>query len=726
MKDDSLENFNISNTTDKYQLMRDFIQYSLYSFQYMYNKDFTQARKGYKKCVDIANKLEDEEIKQAESQLNYSIASYYCGRYMDAKKALEEAYSLSSRMDFSIGEYVISLNIRVLCNIIMVMITLNNTSESKKYIDKLFEFLEKSNKSLKNKVRNFEEVLFTFFRLRTIVKIKDDSIDVEEEENKSYSKASHLNENDKQAYANQAVIAIHKYLKNGNSVDWFQLLAEEAEHFKQERDVNGLMFTLINQSAVNYIKTGSVSETASENFEFFVKKIREKVLSQSNNAGNVNTQLLSSGTGNVNISSPGPGNSLNIGNGNLKEKTNERILSEMKTRYLVIRDLYNKLYEYEEILISNQKQKDYSNSYSNSNSNSKSKSIDEKDVKEGYEKESKLRKSQEMEGNKVLTKVILKNCENIINENESMDEVVRSHFELCYKLISISDTKYKGMNILKIDSEIIKSIKQLYSNLCLIYNKCRLYHFYMKFKLNTLNYLTKREYLNLKHEKNLIKFEEEYMKICQGENLHKLNFKSIGITQHYYKLNHFNRSILIYKNHSQFINDKSYSEIFLNEDVVSVEFGLNNSNITSKYSFLMKKHKDLPWLFMSFKLNERSIDLYLNENTHKSWYIGIKYIVEIYDLKCKVPSFSEYFIYKLKTRMLYNIVDFYEKYKNDESVTKNHSFIVVDKIQLYVKENLGLFTELPFYKIFSFYRKIAKEYHFFSFFIESENENKKN
>lgn len=95
--DDSL-NFNITNTTDKIFLIRDFIENNLLGFKALREKDFMLSKKAYKKALLISQRLADDEIKIVESFTNYAISLYFCGKFIEAKKNLDEAFKLSSKL----------------------------------------------------------------------------------------------------------------------------------------------------------------------------------------------------------------------------------------------------------------------------------------------------------------------------------------------------------------------------------------------------------------------------------------------------------------------------------------------------------------------------------------------------------------------------------------------------------------------------------------------------
>ena len=96
-EDDSLH-FNDTKTTDKIFLLKDFIQNNLLGFKALRDKDFPLAKKVYKKNLVLSQRLEEDEIKIIESYANYGISLYFNGKFLEAKKNLEEGFKLSSKL----------------------------------------------------------------------------------------------------------------------------------------------------------------------------------------------------------------------------------------------------------------------------------------------------------------------------------------------------------------------------------------------------------------------------------------------------------------------------------------------------------------------------------------------------------------------------------------------------------------------------------------------------
>lgn len=555
----------------------------------------------------------------------------------------------------------------------MTQITLNNIQDSKDYIKYLFDILAKNKEHPKEKLSKLQDILYILFRTPSLVKIR------EEEEILLEEDISSRIDQDSRCFS-KATFAIHKFLRENNSSKWFQCLAEEADLFKNKKDVNGLMFTLINQSAVNYMKTGRISEAASDNFDFFIKNIKEKFMSP--NSGTVRSALPT------------------------KEKSNEKILSEMKIRFEVIMEFYKKLLEIEENLLSEIKNKGESLLFSASVPEFKKSDMPIVN-KTGSIKEKATDPIIEFnKGNKALIKVLMKNCREFL-ESESVNSTVKNHIELTFKLLETQDMSVRGPNILSIDSDIIKSIKQLYFNLSLIKNKCRVLHFFRRYKKEVLGFSTRREYLEQKYERNRCYFESLFLKMSQGEAIHKVNYKSNGITEHYYQIDEEQRCLRIYKNAAaQEKNESIFTSYSFNGGIDQVVFGLSTENLINKYKYLAKKGKAMPWRFMSFDLGNKTIDLYLSEESINKWYCALKYFIEERCLLTKIPSALDYYFFKIKQRILFKLKEFYEQSKDDPAIKNKHFFVVIEKIYQYLMTNIGAYQKLPIYKLICFAYKI--------------------
>lgn len=100
--------FNTSKSTNKIIMLRDYIETNLTGFRNLKESNFAVAKKCYKKCYLIAQKIGNDSIKIVESYTNLAIACYFNGQFLECKSNLEEAFKLSSSLinDEKISELV--------------------------------------------------------------------------------------------------------------------------------------------------------------------------------------------------------------------------------------------------------------------------------------------------------------------------------------------------------------------------------------------------------------------------------------------------------------------------------------------------------------------------------------------------------------------------------------------------------------------------------------------
>lgn len=686
----------------------------------------------------------------------------------------------------------------------MIYIMFNDIDSSKFYINYLFESIVKKNDSLYENLLKLEDVIFIFFRVKSLVEIKDmtileNKLDKKEHEhefgktNKSIndeeSKISDLNQYSKINYS-KSVIAFHTFLRDGNSNPWFTCLSEEADYFKtkgEKGDINGLMFTLINQSAINFMKTGRISDTANDNFNIFIKLFKEKY-------------KLSEGSSTT-----------------IKEKTNKEILQEFKARFELAMNFYRKIYDYEEQLKNEQKelnefikkrvkqkesnkvklkQNDPSNNHvikkENTKEHDKSKinndiENDEKDeshkdynhnddndidIDNGldeilnsnfddslasfYEETMKQKIEKDIEkGNKVIMKILLKQLIHLY-ENEQKTSTLSSitnkqskedkkevssgiplsfnddpisfkHIQLSLKLLDCEDISWRGLNILNIDSEVIKSFNELLMNLCKIKEKFVLLNHFKKYKRKTLGYVLRSEYVQL-HAKFFKDFSaNHFLSLCEGDTFLKLNYTSNGEAEHFYILDELNRNLLIFKNKNEYENNKKPKKYNFIQ-ISKIVHGLSTENSKRQFKILSKrvqeeKYKttfeyDNPCNYISIVLHDRTLDFFLDDDKIKKLYYGLHYFIKENSLLTEIPSVLKFNLDRLKIRIIKKLLDFYLMIKSKEKFDQNFGFsgelksymmLVLEKISTYINNDVDGFFELPLVKVLCFYWRIKDE-----------------
>lgn len=687
----------------------------------------------------------------------------------------------------------------------MIYIMFNDIDSSKNYMNYLFDSIVQKNQSLYENLLKLEDVIFIFFRVKSLVEIKEitnleNKHDIKEHEhelgkiNKSNydeSKLSELNHSSKINYS-KSVLAFHTFLRDGNSNPWFTCLSEEADYFKakgEKGDVNGLMFTLINQSAINFMKTGRISDTANDNFNIFMKLFKEKY------------KLTE-------------GSSITI-----KEKTNKEILQEYKARFELAIEFYKKLYDYEEQLKNEQKElndflkKKVKNKESNKlkekgikhindknqhqlkkvitgelEDNKLSHEIESVDKKENsndfiknddnddnidnglddfmisnfddslasfYEETMKQKIEKDIEkGNKVIMKILLKQLINIYEKDQknntlssiinqsnedkkeissglplsyNEDPVSFKHIQLSLKLLDCEDISWRGLNILNIDSEVIKSFNELLMNLCKIKEKFILLNHFKKYKLKTLGYVLRSEYVQIRAKYFKDFSANHFLSLCEGDTFLKLNYTSNGEAEHFYILDELNRNFLIFKNKKEYDNNKKPKKYNFIQ-ISKIVHGLSTENAKRQFKILSKRSQeekfkstfeyDNPCNYISIVLHDRTLDFFLDDEKLKKLYYGLHYFIKENSLITEIPSVLKFNLDRLKMRIIKKLLDFYIVVKSNEKIDQNFGFsgelksymmLVLEKISTYIYNDVDGFLELPLVKVLCFYWRIKDE-----------------
>lgn len=675
IKSDESDNSNLSIITDKIPLMKNYIQLNLAGFQHLRNKNFVQASKAYKKCIFIAQKLENDDIKVIDSYTNFSVALYFCGKFTEAKRSLEEAFRYSNRLYQSqeVSGNILNIHLRVLCNLCMIYATFNQVDESKKYFSVILNILDRYNESPNERLIIFHQVVYTFFRMESLTKFYEENERLfDTEDKKQDSNQSNLNPQLKAS--TKTLFALHKFLKDNDPTLWISVLKDEGANFKSSRDVNGFIFTIINKAAANFITNGKISETDNENFNYVIKNLNEKY--------------------------------QNNKNYNFKEKSNEKILSEMKCRIELCMEFYRRLYQYEEKLmkeiehvdeqgkVSNKDMDDLINVNPFSNLNYSDQQIN-------------LHINHELvEGNKVLIKLFMKHCLHYLESSSgNQDTITMNHIDLSLKLLESNEVNFSGINILSIDSDIIKSLKNLHDNLVLIREKMQMFHMLNRFKYNTLGFSDRSLYLKQKYEKNIYWFQSHFERICQGSELTKVNYNSTGKVEHFYELDPENKCLKIYKSTSIKEKDEDKYKTVSFDDIDAVSYGIATDNLKKKFKSIEKKELNKPWLFLSLVMDKRSIDWYMDEDKLRKWFYGLKYYIKENNMIMFVPTTTQYLLMKYKMQMINKLKE-YSETQDNEGKNLMQSYIVLEQLRNYINNNEYGFQSLPFVKVLLLYQKI--------------------
>ena len=125
--------------------------------------------------------------------------------------------------------------------------------------------------------------------------------------------------------------------------------------------------------------------------------------------------------------------------------------------------------------------------------------------------------------------------------------------------------------------------------------------------------------LKQKQTENIVDkmLERYYIGIKSGEVLMKINYNSQDTKMHFYSLDTKRSCISVYNKSG---GSKPESEIPFKK-IIKVLYGIKTQNLIRKINSL--PNSDQHYLYMSFLLKDRSIDLTFSDKSIKKWFYGI-------------------------------------------------------------------------------------------------------
>ena len=582
---------------ERITLESNYIKENIKAFQLIRKRNYIEATKTYKTCINIAEQLKDN-YKIRDSHCNYSISLFYNGKIEESIKILNTNYKNHLKeQNLNNDMKNIILDLKILSNLSIANLSLNKIEDSKKSFNDLCNILEKQDDT-QTQLNLIKIILYIFFRVDSLAEM-----------NENINEKIIIEENSDQSELNKKIIkkilnSFHSYLKNNDIKIWINCLKEEIENLKSINDYNGMIFAIFNLESSLYIK--SVEEKDDKNIQSSLSKFSSliKVLLGENNFDESNVKII-----------------LN----NIKQKMKQAV------------DMYKKLYNLESNAI-----------------------MKLRDKKINVEKEKKSNNDYNM-NSPILVKILLKNSLKYV-KNYIKDQNLCKQIEgqITKTIQVLSDKNYNNFSIKlnSISPEISKVILKLLNNLLSIYSKCKLRNYINIYRNN----------IGKKKIKNtnifLDQFIDSYYKGIQlGDSLVKINFNNKSTKTHFYKLHLKKNCIQVYQKEN---DNNVYKEINFNS-IIKITFGIHSQNLKNKIGSLPNHQA---WLYMSFILSNRSLDLCLNENQIKKWFYGLSKYLKTVNKEYKSISRSKYILNRCKMKMAYKIINSNLKNKINNSETK--------------------------------------------------------
>ena len=582
---------------ERITLESNYIKENIKAFQLIRKRNYIEATKTYKTCINIAEELKDN-YKIRDSHCNYSISLFYNGKIEESIKILNTNYKNHLKeQNLNDDMKNIILDLKILSNLSIANLSLNKIEDSKKSFNNLCNILEKQDDT-QTQLNLIKIVLYIFFRVDSLAEM-----------NENINEKIIIEENSDQSELNKKIIkkilnSFHSYLKNNDIKIWINCLKEEIENLKSINDYNGMIFAIFNLESSLYIK--SVEEKDDKNIQSSLSKFSSliKVLLGENNFDESNVKII-----------------LN----NIKQKMKQAV------------DMYKKLYNLESNVI-----------------------MKLRDKKINVEKEKKSNNDYNM-NSPILVKILLKNSLKYVKDYIKDQDLCKQIEGQITKTIQVlSDKNYNNFSIKlnSISPEISKVILKLLNNLLSIYSKCKLRKYINIYRHNIGKKKIKKTNIFVDH------FIDSYYKGIQlGDSLVKINFNNKSTKTHFYKLLLKKNCIQVYQKEN---DNNVYKEINFNS-IIKITFGIHSQNLKNKIGSLPNHQA---WLYMSFILSNRSLDLCLNENQIKKWYYGLSQYLKNVNKEYKSISRSKYILNRCKIKMANKIINSNLKNKINDSETK--------------------------------------------------------
>lgn len=573
-----------------------YIKCTMDAFNAIQSGDIQTSIENYHDCLLIAKDIKDI-YKKNDANCNYGTALFFNGQTKEAIDHFEEAYHSAldqyNQKNLATMRNVMQL-MKIASNMTLAYLAVNKVDQSLSVFKKILEIINKES-SVEKQMTMLKCVIHVFFRTESIVNIenyKDGQIEMTELDSN--------NETIHNQVINKIINSFHSYLRSNNIDAWIDCLTEECDHLKEFKDFSGLIFSIFNQQVSKYIKCadnhdGQGANIASTKLSALLKAI-------SNNKNNSNDR--------------------NSHNNSISDNDNESystdtVIKYFKERIETSKEIYKYIYS---------KEKELKNQLDSDSFNNQSICKDNK------------MKQDSCFFVKLLLKYAISNIESQIQDDNIKDQMI-SQVKMTLDLINKNQIDLSGVKLSMLDPSIAKSLRILFDNLLYIYSNSSKRKRFVKIKA-----LVKKMKLfeNTKKLKDF--FEEFYISIYNGHTLTKINMNTSGKKEHFYRLDYENDIIQIFERKNSTTPTKKIPVAHIKKIV----YGVKTDNLRKKMKSITSSVQS--YLFMSFVLRERTIDLFFG--THlKEWFYGMKYFYDQCKMKYKMNSTTGFVLERIKLIM---------------------------------------------------------------------------
>ena len=688
---------------DEYYI--NYIKLKRKGFKNILDKNYVNGYSIFSECYELSSQHLKDKIKQIDSLINMSICQYYNGNFYSGVTLLFNAKKLFTTI--SLGECHISLRdkirlgIKLYTNSSMSNLTYNNYKESINDIKYIIDLLEQENNLMK-KLELYKYTVYSLFKVETLVNIKNENEIINNIKNNFNYNSSDKNLIDLNDIKNNKEINdiyidtqnekimndFLSCLKYKNFLIILNSFIENASLYKKNKNMLQYYFCIFNQYLITYNNTINTQENNEEN----INEIKERLfICYKNLVGEeISTKIKEKN----------------------KNKDIFQFLNEFNKKMECAFEIFSLLENYEKS-INNITQDLY-----------KEKKDDKIIDKKKYKNKFKLN-----EESPFLVKLCLKYSLNYLNKkrdflvnnannkkqtknkNENNDSEINNNseetinnlnllikeLEILIKKINSYEIDISSIKKTKINPDIINNIKILFQHLSKINYKSMIYLTFHKFREKLLKIKLNEMYLNIDNF-----LDKNYELIIKGMTLMKINYSSKGHKYYFYNIDSDSNTLQIRQKEGDPYPLVSYN---LFKDVTKITYGIKSKNLIKKLKNKnecndeTRKYLRMPWRFISFVLQKKSIDLYLENDQVDTWFYGLKNFTKN-DVEYKISSTNKFLLNKVKYRIVIKL----KCAVNDGEIVEEKSVNLVKKI---LKEKAV--QNITFTKLILLYNKLVKD-----------------
>ena len=691
---------------DEYYI--NYIKLKRKGFKNILDKNYVNGYSTFSECYELSSKYLKDKIKQIDSLINMSICQYYNGNFNNSITLLFNAKKLFATI--SLGECHISLRdkirlgIKLYTNSSMSNLSFNNYKESINDIKYIIDLIEQEN-NLEKKLELYKYTIYLLFKADTLLNIKNENDIINNIKNNFNYNSSDKNLIDLNGIKNNKEINdiyidtqnekimndFLSCLKYKNFLIILNSFIENASLYKKNKNMLQYYFCIFNQYLITYNNTINTQENNEEN----INEIKERLfICYKNLVGEeISTKIKEKN----------------------KNKDIFQFLNEFNKKMECAFEIFSLLENYEKS-INNITQDLY-----------KEKKDDKIIDKKKYKNKFKLN-----EESPFLVKLCLKYSLNYLNKkrdflinnannkkqtknkNENNDSEINNNsqetinnlnllikeLEILIKKINSYEIDISSIKKTKINPDIINNIKILFQHLSKINYKSMIYLTFHKFREKLLKIKLNEMYLNIDNF-----LDKNYELIIKGMRLMKINYSSKGHKYYFYNIDSDSNTLQIRQKEGDPYPLLSYN---LFKDVTKITYGIKSKNLIKKLKNKnecndeTRKYLRMPWRFISFVLQKKSIDLYLENDQVDTWFYGLKNFTknDVNDVEYKISSTNKFLLNKVKYRIVIKL----KCAVNDGEIVEEKSVNLVKKI---LKEKAV--QNITFTKLILLYNKLVKD-----------------